>query len=384
MFLRSKILTLSLVALASVGIACGVPQDEHDAVQAERDEAIALGERLENDKQSLEQRVTDLEGEHDSANETIDRLETDGAAADEQISELTSERDQISVRVGELEEDSSNLRNAVATLEASQSQLLESIGDVESLESRRDDLELIVDDLLDEIDDLRRARSPLIPETHNGQFLCTGSMDPVITCMDRSIWLDDFAPEDIVIGAVISFDASDIDCRVSSERVAHRVIDIKIESSEYFFLTQGDNNRRDDGCWIPESNVHGYIIELIENDFPEMQAMYDQIWPLEVEEAVLLGEIDELDQEFDDLNAEYNEYLENHCDWNGSKWICSAFQFQRATKLFDALSAVRDTLIAKLDEYYPMCEQIRSLRVELQELRDARFGPSSYVYPSCS
>ena len=112
--------------------------------------------------------------------------------------------------------------------------------------------------------------------------------------------------------------------------------------------------------------------------------IFDQIWPLEAQEDALLDEIDQLDLQYDEAGAEYDQYLETNCDWNGSTWICSAFQFQRASEMFDALTALRDSLLAKLDEYYSVCEQVRSLRVELQQLRDARFGASSYVFPSCS
>jgi predicted nuclease with TOPRIM domain len=382
---RIKTLVFPLLTFAVLSLAaCGVPQGEHNAVKTERDAAVADGVRLQGEKDALDARLATASAERDAANVTVAALEGDAEQASVQIASLESERDLADGRIADLESDVTELADAVATLEASQSDLLEAIGDVESLEAQRASLETTVTDLMAEIADLRRQRTPLIPDTYTVGFLCTGSMDPEVTCMDEAVWLDNFAPEEIVIGAVIAFDATGLGCKIASARVAHRVIDIKVESGVYLYLTKGDNNRGDDGCWIPESSVFAYMTELIENDYADMQALLNQIWPLEAQEKALLDDIDRLEAEYDAADAEYDQLLQDHCTFSGGQWTCPGSWYQVALDQFNHLNTLVSTINARLDQYVGVCEEVRALRIQLQSLHDNYFGPTSYVFPACS
>ena len=39
---------------------------------------------------------------------------------------------------------------------------------------------------------------------------------------------------------------------------------------------------------------------------------------------------------------------------------------------------------ARLDQYTSICEQVRTLRIQLQQLQDDKFGPTDYTFPSCT
>ena len=377
MSISKKALTLSFAITALLAIACGVPQEEYDALEAERDAALADGTRLQQEKQSLEGTVTSLGAERDAANETISELEADNQEAGEQIAALASERDGLSGQVSEL-------TDSVATLEASNATLMESLGELETLESRKESLETDVATLMLEIDTLRDQRAPLVPDTYMTGFICTGSMNPVINCMDEAVWLENFDPADIIVGAVIGFDPTGLDCRLSHDRVAHRVIQIKEELGVLYFLTQGDNNRKDDGCWVPETSVFAYMTELLEGDFEDMQALLDQIAPLEDQKDAILNEIDQLELDYDAAEVEYDQFLQDHCTLNGSQWTCTSPWFQTAVNMFNALQDRIDEIEAKWAEYLPVCQQARSLRTELQDLQAIHLGTSSdYTFPPC-
>ena len=48
-------------------------------------------------------------------------------------------------------------------------------------------------------------------------------------------------------------------------QVAHRVESNRNASGIYYYWPKGDANSEADGCWIPHTNVLGYMIELHKN-----------------------------------------------------------------------------------------------------------------------
>ena len=97
------------------------------------------------------------------------------------------------------------------------------------------------------------------PQTHRAGLLCTGSMEPALTCLDEVTIRTDFAPADITVGTIIDFLSSPVDCPVREG--IHRVVDVKVEDGVHYYWTKGDNAEADD-CWLPESYVHGYVVDV--------------------------------------------------------------------------------------------------------------------------
>ncbi len=155
---------------------------------------------------------------------------------------------------------------------------LESVkGQIMTLNSRVESLHSQIGRLNSDITELERLRRPLIVDSHTAGFKCTGSMEPKITCLDTATWLTNFYPEDIVIGAVISFTPT-AECNLTSSRVAHRVMSVRRGASgDTYYWPKGDANSQDDGCWIPYTNVNGYIIELHRNTNLENSALRNRV-----------------------------------------------------------------------------------------------------------
>ena len=127
-----------------------------------------------------------------------------------------------------------------------------------------------------EITELERRREPLIVDSHTAGFKCTGSMEPRITCLDSATRLENFNPEDIVVGAVISFTPTAA-CELDSGPVAHRVMSIRESSGTYLYWPKGDANADADGCWIPHTNVDSYMIELHRNTHAENSGLRNRV-----------------------------------------------------------------------------------------------------------
>ena len=112
-------------------------------------------------------------------------------------------------------------------------------------------------------------------KTQKLEVLCTGSMDPAITCLDDLLFqVTLIKPEDVNVGTVILYTPSE-ECLTFSpgQRAVHRVIETRIsDGGGKEFLTQGDNpysNSMNDGCWIPLASVNGFLIEIIKGQDAE-------------------------------------------------------------------------------------------------------------------
>ena len=131
-----------------------------------------------------------------------------------------------------------------------------------------------------EIETLEEQRKPLLLALRNasvGNPSCTGSMYPAITCMDRATWLEEFRVEDIVVGAIISFDPDCWEQRPNGRSTIHRVMDIRVENGVYYFWPKGDSNSEPDGCWVHQDNVNGYLIAIEKNAVPENSYLQSQV-----------------------------------------------------------------------------------------------------------
>ena len=148
------------------------------------------------------------------------------------------------------------------------------VGTVTNLEGR-------VKDLQDELDALRERRRPLIlAKDREGitGFKCTGSMEPVLTCLDTATWAQPLGAEDIVVGSTISFPS--VSCwpdETDSRFVSHRVMDIRVIDGVAHYWPKGDGNTEADGCWVLHTAVDGYIIAIHKDTRPANKGLRNRV-----------------------------------------------------------------------------------------------------------
>ena len=238
--------------------------------QANYDSAVALNIDLEN-------RLTASEAE-------VAERDTRIAGFISDISNLNAEVAERNTRIAGFINDNSRLREDYQ-------ELVDAGGDLEQVRAMEEAGQKRVDELEVEIKELQEQRRPLILSpgaVATSGFLCTGSMYPAITCMDRGTWLEEFNAEDIVVGATISFNPNCWEEEPGHTSTAHRVKEIKVENGTYYFWPRGDANREDDGCWVHQDNVEGYLIGIEKDVVPEnahlqsqvraSRVAYDKLW----------------------------------------------------------------------------------------------------------
>ena len=251
-------------------------RDEQDRLTEALDLATernaALLGTVETTRATLAQTETELTETQDDLKETADTLEdTRGSLmqTQESLAETVTAletQNALNVRLGA---ENSTLRADKAGLEESLETITDRYDDLVARVGTKNELDDDIDDLRSEIRRLENQRRPLVlspGDTGRGGFLCTSSMEPAITCLDEATWLTDFRPEDIVVGTTIAFSPA---CNGDRRGVAHRVIDIEVRNGTYYYWPKGDNNRLPDGCWVPETNVDRYIIEIHRDVRPE-------------------------------------------------------------------------------------------------------------------
>ena len=207
--------------------------------QANYDSAVALTIDLEN-------RLVAAEGEVSSLNTQVAERDTRIAGFISDIITLNAQVAERTTRIADLVNDNSRLRTDYQAL-------VNAGGDLEQVRAEEEASQKRVDELEIEIKELQEQRRPLILSpgaVATSGFLCTGSMYPAITCLDRGTWLEEFNPEDIVVGATISFNPNCWEEGPDDIPTAHRVKEIKLEDGAYYFWPRGDANRgmMDAGC----------------------------------------------------------------------------------------------------------------------------------------
>ena len=255
-----------------------------------------------------------------------------------------------------------NLTRQLNELEADHASLVSRVGDLETVEHAIATLE-------EELESLREERTPLVPQTHQVGFRPTGSMEPKITALDEAVWLDNYFPEDVIVGAVISFSPPPghalFDPQEPLKRVSHRVIDIRVEDGVHYYRTKGDNNFDDDG-WISSSGVHGYITELHKGviDDPALVDLQSQILEVNPLKHLLWQQMNDLAEQHDRAVREYQDYIARYCPGH----VCPSGSYERAKSLYDSAERIRVALDSKIGEYGSAVSQIESLREEMSRL----------------
>ena len=280
-----------------------------------RDEAISRGDALLVDKEQL---TTDLAVSRNN-NERL--LETN-AGLHSDLSEARAENDNLQTSNRELSGDLETARSDYMALQGA-------VGTVEELQSTADGVR-------SEIIDLEDMLRPLTFSWHSratSGFLCTGSMEPTISCLDTVTWITEFDPSVIVEGAVISFnpDCQETHFDKDDRGTAHRVIDIKVENDVYHFWPRGDGNEEDDGCWIPHGNVEGYAVKFFPSTRPENA---------ELRLAILTAR-----DVFREVRDSYDEAFTRYCGFSpyeGRTCYLSGSQYDETTSLWQAQVSALD------------------------------------------
>ena len=206
--------------------------------------------------------------------------------------------------------------------------LLNEVGTLETLRVDRDSLLGEIEALRSSIRELKEQRTPLLVQSYAVGFRCTGSMEPKVTCLDSATWLRNFNPEDIAIGAVISFTPTP-ECELGSGgAVSHRVMDIKEVDGIYYYWPKGDANADADGCWIPDTNVYGYIIELHKDTHPGNNNLRNRM-------NAARAERDETFAQFKAAEEEYSRGYLEYCGHNPDACSLDSARVAELDRLYD-------------------------------------------------
>lgn len=216
-----------------------------------QDSPPGLDPAMAAENQSLRAQITRLESEVGRLRGGNQAAGTDGGSA------------------GDLEARESDLRALVGSLEARESELRALIA---SLEQQEAGLRAVIATLEDDRKALAVQANEMFP-------VCSGSMEPKITCLDTVVLLENFLPQDIEVGTVISFipPPEEGEEAAGAAPVLHRVADIKLEDGIYHYWPKGDAWAEPDGYWVPETSVVGYVIELMPGTRPENSALRDLV-----------------------------------------------------------------------------------------------------------
>ena len=226
---------------------------------------------LETDKAAVETANATLEASLSQSRRENSDLTGQNAALSRNLQESTEQTTALVAGLGTLKSEYAALTTNHRELgleheglRVQHASLQESAGTADSLAAK-------VEALRQEIRDLEEMREPLIlgpGSSWRSGFYCTGSMEPVITCLDEARWLGDFEAEDIVVGSTISYDPGCGDDEPDGRWTAHRVMQVEVRDGVHYYWPKGDNNRNADGCWIAEQSIRAYIVEIYEDVRP--------------------------------------------------------------------------------------------------------------------
>ena len=222
--------------------------------QLDRENGTLLSENtdLRNIVRTLEGLVNGLEAQNEELSGTLSSLEPQHQSLKDTLATAGAERQR-------LEADNTHLLTEQGRVEQELQDIRDTVDSVSSLEERIGELEA-------DIVELESRRRALLVRSRTTDIRCTGSMEPALTCLDSVTILNNFRPEDIVVGSIISFyEEGDRD----SSPFLHRVLERKFENGVYYYWPQGDATEEPDGYWVPEDWVEGYVTELHKNSHPE-------------------------------------------------------------------------------------------------------------------
>ena len=218
------------------------------------------------------------------------------------------------------------LNTQYRNLDRNHTELQQAVGTVEGLETQAGSLRT-------EIAKLEERRRPLILDEHSirrSGALCTGSMEPTLTCLDERSWLMDFRSEDIVVGTIIIFNPNCWEDEADDRWTSHRVKEIEVRDGVRYYWPKGDGNREADGCWVPEHHVRGYLIEVHKNARPENATLRNNV---KAAKAAYLAAMDD----YRDLREFYGCY-----DFTVTCVVYSDFAYNELSRAYDIYEQAYD------------------------------------------
>ena len=250
----------------------GLLEQDNADLRREKAGLMADGDALTGYLNGVLERNASLTDDLAAAWEAREELRGELVESEAQAAALAGERRELEGRLDEM----ARLRDALdadyMSLQGEHQRLVQAAGDAAELETR-------IAGLREEVAALEERRRPLLLAMERvwvEGFLCTGSMEPKLTCLDTATWMRDFSPEEIVVGAVITFDRRA--CRSGAAgRVAHRVAEVKVDDGVHYFWPKGDALPDADGCWVPHTAVDGYIIEVHKDTVPANAVLRDNV-----------------------------------------------------------------------------------------------------------
>ncbi len=185
-----------------------------------------------------------------------------------QVAELQAALDQSARELGAVDAALSALREATVASDRT-SAAVEQLGrDYGELLAERDALLTRWSQVIP-IDSPELSGAPLlldrgVDDVVALRAVCTGSMEPNITCDDLLVLYAPSTLSDIDRGDIIYFRKPAADCAgsVPGIFVLHRVVDVMTRSGDIFFQTQGDAMAGPDRCLVPRADV---IYKLLTN-----------------------------------------------------------------------------------------------------------------------
>ena len=231
----------------------------YEQAQEERDSRIRAleenGQELELQTQDLELRIQDLSSNVSDLEVRRERLQESSTALRSTILQLVLDVSDLDAQIVALEQDNADLRMAHGT--------------VVSLEEEAEGLRVVISGLEEDRQALELKALEMLP-------VCTGSMEPKITCLDTVVVLENFFPEDIAVGTVIFFDSPEADD--GALPILHRVKEIKIEDgASIISCPRAMRRKATTGVWVAEENVRGYVIELLQGTRPENTELRERV-----------------------------------------------------------------------------------------------------------
>lgn len=222
------------------------------------------------DRNALTADLTEAQTDRHRLGDWVSELSEENRSLMQDKNVLTQEYNHLVIAHEQLEASHEAQQTSYTVLDSSyqdlnlkHTELQLAVGTIEHLESRAGSLRT-------EIARLEERRRPLIlAREGTAGLLCTGSMEPKLTCLDTATWLYDYQPEEIVVGSTISFQSGACGSDKPNDGwTAHRVMDIRVIDGIHYYWPQGDANSEPDGCWISESSVNGYLVEIHKNTRP--------------------------------------------------------------------------------------------------------------------
>lgn len=158
-------------------------------------------------------------------------------------------------------------------------------------------------------------------ETYVIGFKCTGSMEPVITCLDTATVQSNIVPGDLSVGDIVDFDCDGVG-------VVHRITAISGNS----YTLKGDANDRPDDCVVTFDDISGLLlsVHIGANHSPEKEAFRDIFLNAE-------RKLDEAWEESEEAWSAYETYRNANCSYSEAEdvYICAGATFDEASSLYD-------------------------------------------------